>query len=182
MDISYLFTRNYWIETTGSEFDFGFFSALALVAVIIVILLLLLLAFWLIFRCHRVREISVPQKDGEVVVAGDAISQAVVEALAKSSVFTLRKLRIHRCRKQYAISLYCQMRGSNNMEKVIPETKKLVLDTLKNNFSICNISRVRIIIEKLSQVYMPESAPEAIPVAEKPESVKDEEKADPGVE
>ena len=57
---------------------------------------------------------------------------------------------------------------------------------LKNNFSITNISRVRIVIEKIAKVYMPETpapvpetAPENDPVPT--EIVPDAEKTDTGV-
>ena len=72
------------------------------------------------------------------------------------------------------------------MEKIIPESKKMILETLKNNFSIGNISSVRIVIEKLTQVYMPETSfptpekqPENEPVPA--EELPDAQKADPGV-
>lgn len=180
MDISSLFTRNYWIETTGSEFNFGFLSALALIAAVAFLLLLVLISLVWVLRCRRVSEITVPQKDGEVVISRDALEQAVVEALARSSVFTLHKLKIERCSKSYGLSLYCNMSSSGNMEKVIPESKQVVLETLKNNFSIGNIKNLRIIIEKLNKVYMPEKS--SAPAVAKPESDPDEANSDISVQ
>lgn len=148
MDLNALFTRAYWVDVAGSDFRLGFVVALAAVAVVFVILVLLQLTLMWILRTRSVSRISVPYKNGDVIITREAVFAAVSNALREFGL-AVRKISLCRKKNDYRLTVYTAMQYGAPVES-INQSKEAARAILNSQFAVNNISRVHLVVEKIN--------------------------------
>ena len=149
MDLNALFTRAYWVEVAGSDFRLGFIVALAAVAIVFVMLVLLQLTLMWILRVRNVSRITVPCKDGDVIITREAIFAAVSSALKEFSI-DVRKIAVSRKKNDYWLTVYAAMQYGAPVEG-ISQSKEAAKAILNSQFAVNNISKVHLVVEKIDR-------------------------------
>ena len=155
--IDRLFDPRMWQELLRSDFNRGYVAALVLVLALLLAMLILKFLCWLAFRTRRCSEITIPRRDGDIVVSREAVAAAVERELRAFPELNVRKIRLFRRRRAYLMTLCCAYGGGDGVPALADELKPRLLSVLKTTFGIETMKRIKVVIEKLDG-----SAPEPL--------------------
>ncbi len=159
-----LFDVRSWQALLQSDFNRGYIAALFLVLALVLALLILKLLFMLAFRTRSCATVTVPRKDGDIVVSRDAVTEAVIRELQSFPALAVRKIRLYRRRRRYLMTIFCGFNGDGGVPQLVEELKPRLTETLKSTFGIDSLDTIKVVIERLDVDAAP-NIPDTLPVS-----------------
>ena len=149
----------YWQQLFSSEFNCGYFAALALVFAVFAVLLVLKILLWLFFRTRRCGSITMKYPDGEVVVSRDAVTALLQNELRDFSQLEVESIRIYRRGEMYYLHLNADfLVGGKGLQEVLDEAKPRLLAALEETLGITNVKKIKVVIHDLGETDGEESS------------------------
>ncbi len=142
-----------------NDFNRGYLCGVGIVLLLILAVLVIKVIFVIAFRSRRCKKIEVLLPDGDLEVSLKALTDSVHAAMSIFSSLRVRDVRLSRSgKKNYGIELRGDLDASGTMgfPEELPLIKHRVLETLQQTFGIKEIRKVRVRVEKVSGVKVPE--------------------------
>lgn len=148
MDINLELLKTLWCD----DFNRGYFVAVLIIVAFLVIWSLLRLILVILFRTRRCSVITVPRKDGDLIISSVAVTDAVRQELKSFPQLGAGKIQLYRNKTIYSMMLFCTFDSSSSvgLPELTDQLKPKIQEMLKNTFGIDNLKKIKIKVESWS--------------------------------